>query len=89
MSSRLVVFVGLQAAMLAGFAFAGLMQPLPPEPEVQHAHAQHAHAAHARDGTHDTHVDEHVHIQLRLHMHMRMRMCCALLMARCYACSFS
>mmetsp|Transcript_25781 Transcript_25781/g.60183 ORF Transcript_25781/g.60183 Transcript_25781/m.60183 type:complete len:248 (-) Transcript_25781:565-1308(-) len=26
--------IGTQAAMLAGFAFAGLMQPLPPEPEV-------------------------------------------------------
>mmetsp|Transcript_10401 Transcript_10401/g.22075 ORF Transcript_10401/g.22075 Transcript_10401/m.22075 type:complete len:250 (+) Transcript_10401:66-815(+) len=26
--------IGTQAAMLSGFAFAGLMQPLPPEPEV-------------------------------------------------------
>ena len=25
--------IGTQAAMFAGFAFAGLMQPLPPEPE--------------------------------------------------------
>jgi hypothetical protein len=26
--------IGTQAAMLAGFAFAGMMQPLPDEPEV-------------------------------------------------------